>query len=375
VSSAARSSALPPLPFLQLRPAEDAGAVRDAIDRVVQRGWYVLGPELEAFEAEFAAASGARFAVGVGNGTDAITLLLRAAGIGPGDEVLVPAMTAAYTGLAVIAAGARPVMVDVEPATLTLDPAACAASITERTRAIVPVHLYGQAADMTALGALAAQHGLLVIEDCCQAHLATAGSTPVATLGAGGAFSFYPTKNLGALGDGGAALTNDSALAERIRRLRNGGQTTRYHHAEAGMNSRLDEMQAAVLRARLPYLRAWTERRRALAGLYRRLLPPTTETIAQRDGGHVYHLFPVRSTRRDALQAALAAAGIETLIHYPVPLPEQPAFAAYSPAACPVAARAARELLSLPLNPHLSDDDVARVAAAVTEFEKGHVLA
>jgi dTDP-3-amino-3,4,6-trideoxy-alpha-D-glucose transaminase len=375
VSASPRHAALPPIPFLRLRPAEDAAAVREAIERVVQRGWYVLGPELEAFEAEFAAASGAPFAVGVGNGTDAITLLLRAAGIGHGDEVLVPAMTAAYTGLAVIAAGARPVIVDVEPATLTIDPAACAAAITERTRAIVPVHLYGQAADMTALGALAARQRLLVVEDCCQAHLATASGAPVGTFGTGGAFSFYPTKNLGALGDGGAAITSDASLAERIRRLRNGGQTTRYHHAEAGMNSRLDEMQAAILRARLPHLRAWTERRRALAALYHRLLPPTVETIAQRDAGHVYHLFPVRSARRDALQAALAAAGIETLIHYPVPLSEQAAFAPYAPAACPVAARAARELLSLPLNPHLSDEDAARVAAAVTEFEKGHVLA
>jgi dTDP-3-amino-3,4,6-trideoxy-alpha-D-glucose transaminase len=375
VSASTRPQAAPPLPFLQLRPAEDAAAVREAIERVVQRGWYVLGPEVEAFEAEFAAASGARYAVGVGNGTDAITLLLRAADIGPGDDVLIPAMTAAYTGLAVIAAGARPVIVDVDPGTLTIDPAACAAALTARTRAIVPVHLYGQAADMAAVGALAARHALLVVEDCCQAHLATGGSTPVGTQGTGGAFSFYPTKNLGALGDGGAAITNDPAVAERIRRLRNGGQTTRYHHAEAGVNSRLDEMHAAVLRARLPYLGRWTERRRALAALYRRLLPPSVEPIPQRDAGHVYHLFPVRSARREGLQAALAAAGIETLIHYPVPLSEQPAFAPYRPADCPVAARAARELLSLPLNPHLRDEDVARVAAAVTDFEKGHVLA
>jgi dTDP-4-amino-4,6-dideoxygalactose transaminase len=358
-----------------LRPAEDAAAVREAIERVVQRGWYVLGPEVDAFEAEFAAASGASFAVGVGNGTDAIMLLLRAAGVGAGDEVLVPAVTAAYTGLAVIAAGARPVIVDVDPETLTIDPVACGTSITPRTRAIVPVHLYGQAADMQAIGALAAEYRLAIVEDCCQAHLATSGTTAVGTFGTGGAFSFYPTKNLGALGDSGAVITNDAGTAERIRRLRNGGQTTRYHHAEAGVNSRLDEIQAAVLRARLPHLGAWTRRRRELAALYRRLLPPTIATIAQRDAGHVYHLFPVRSARRDALQAALAAAGIETLIHYPVPLGEQPAFAAYGPASCPVAATAAGELLSLPLNPGLRDEDVARVAAAVTEFQKGHVLA
>jgi dTDP-3-amino-3,4,6-trideoxy-alpha-D-glucose transaminase len=360
---------------MDLRPAEDAADVRAAIDRVMQRGWFILGPEVEAFEAEFAAASGARFAVGVGSGTDAIALLLRASGIGTGDEVLVPALTAAYTGLAVAAAGAHPVMVDVDPDTLTIDPAACAAAVTPRTRAIVPVHLYGQAADLTALTELAVRCGLLIVEDCCQAHLGTHHGVPVGTVGAGGAFSFYPTKNLGALGDGGMVITSDPAIADRIRRLRNGGQTDRYHHEEAGVNSRLDEVQAAVLRARLPHLAGWTARRREIAATYRRLLPAEVMTVPERDAGHVYHLFPVRSSARDALQAALAARGVETLIHYPVPLPEQAAFAAFGPRRCPVAAGAARQLVSLPLHPRLTDDDVTRVAAAVRDFQKGNVLA
>jgi dTDP-4-amino-4,6-dideoxygalactose transaminase len=363
------------VPFLDLRLREDADAVRDAIARVTARAWYVLGPEVDAFESEFAAASGARFAVGTGNGTDAITLLLRAAGIGAGDEVIVPAITAAYTALAVISAAAIPVIVDVDDRTLTMDPAACAAAISSRTRAVVPVHLYGQAADMTALMAVAARHNLAVIEDCCQAHLATWCGVPVGTFGVGGAFSFYPTKNLGALGDGGAVVTHDAAVADRIKRLRNGGQTDRYVHAEAGVNSRLDEMQAAVLRARLPFLRQWTRQRRQLAAEYRRSLRGAVRPIAERDSGHVYHLFPVRTSAREALQASLAAAGIGTLIHYPMPLNEQAAFAAYPIHACPVAAQATRELLSLPLHPGLSDSDVRMIASAVSNAESRGVVA
>ena len=349
--------------------------MREALDRVVARGWFVLGPEVEAFEAEFARASGARVAAGVGNGTDAIALALRALGIGGGDEVIVPAMTAAYTALAVLAAGAAPVIVDVDAGTLTMDPSACAAAVTGRTRAIVPVHLYGQAARMDEILAVAGRHGLAVVEDCCQAHLATGGGVPVGTRSNAGAFSFYPTKNLGALGDGGAVITNDASLAERVKRLRNGGQSERYRHVEAGLNSRLDEVQAAVLRTRLAHLPRWTARRRAIAALYRRLLPDTIRTLQHRDDGHVYHLFPVRSAARDALQAHLSAAGVETLVHYPVPLQDQPALAAYAPAPCPEAARAARELLSLPLHPRLADSDAARVADAVAAFQRGRVPA
>jgi dTDP-3-amino-3,4,6-trideoxy-alpha-D-glucose transaminase len=362
------------IPFLDLRPAEDAAEVRAAVERVVVRGCYVLGPELEALEVEFAAASGVRYAVGVGNGTDALTLLLRAADIGEGDEVIVPALTAAFTALAVLAAGARPVFADVDPERLTIDPDACTAAVTPRTRAIVPVHLFGQPADLDSISSVAHRHGLAVIEDCCQAHLATCRGIPVGTQGFGGAFSFYPTKNLGALGDGGAVITNDAAVADRVRRLRNGGQAGRYDHVEAGINSRLDEIQAAALRARLPRLAQWTAARRALARCYREQLPPWLQPVPERDAGHVYHLFPVRAARRDALREHFHLAGIETLIHYPIPLTRQPAFASLV-ADCPAATRAASDLLSLPLNPRLTSADVARVATAAAAFESGRVLA
>src|SRR6186713_2247700 len=246
------------VPFLSLRPGDDASAIRTAIDRVVDRGWFVLGPELSAFEDELAAASGTAAAVGVGTGTDAIALTLRALGIGPGDEVITTPLSAAFSALAILMAGATPVFADIDDVRLTIDPAAVEAAITPRTAAILPVHLYGQPADMTPLMAIARQHGLALIEDACQAHLATSEGRPVGTMGVAGALSFYPTKNLGALGDGGAAITNDAALAARIAQLRNGGQTERYRHELPGINSRLDEMQAAILRAKLPFLPAWT---------------------------------------------------------------------------------------------------------------------
>jgi dTDP-3-amino-3,4,6-trideoxy-alpha-D-glucose transaminase len=363
------------LPFVDLHPADDALDLRAAIDRVVASGWYVLGPEVGRFESEFAAACGARFAVGVASGTDAIALALRALNISTGDEVLVPAMTAAFTALAVIAAGARPVFVDVDARTLTIDADACAQAVTPRTRAIVPVHLYGQPAEMDAVRRVAERHSLAIVEDCCQAHLATEHGVPVGTRANAAAFSFYPTKNLGCLGDGGAVTTDDPALADRIRRLRNGGQAERYRHVEPGVNSRLDELQAAVLRARLPHLQRWTKRRRELASIYRRELPQSVQTIEERDPGHVYHLFPVRVPNREGLRSHLAAAGIETLVHYPSPLNELPAFADCQSAPCPVAANAARTLLSLPLHPRLADADVIAVARAVGAFVKGSGLA
>ena len=266
--------------------------MREAIQRVLTRGWFILGPEVDAFESEFADTCGALHAVAVGNGTDAIALMLRALGIGAGDEVIVPAITAGYTALAVTSTGAVPVIADVDDDTLTLDPAACSAAITSRTKAIVPVHLYGQAAPLPAITAIAARHGLAVVEDCCQAHLATCEGTPVGTTTTGGAFSFYPTKNLGALGDGGAVITGDAQLARQIRLLRNGGQSDRYHHEIIGFNSRLDELQAAVLRARLPLLYSWTTRRREIAAQYRRQLTERVRPLIERDPGHVYHLFP-----------------------------------------------------------------------------------
>jgi dTDP-4-amino-4,6-dideoxygalactose transaminase len=357
------------IPFLDLKPREDAADVRAAIERVVARGWFVLGPELEGFEREFAAACGAAHAVGVGTGTDAIALALRAAGVGRGDEVITAPLSAAFSALAIMMVGARPVFADIDPDRLTLDPAATAAAVTPRTKAIMPVHLYGQAADMPALMQIADRHGLLVVEDCCQAHLATCAGKPVGSFGVAAAYSFYPTKNLGALGDGGAITTNDATLAAHVRRLRNGGQTDRYQHGEFGVNSRLDEMQAAILRARLTWLPGWTDERRALAGEYRRRLTGAPVTVpAEHDAGHVYHLFPVLTRDRAALQAHLKTRGVETLIHYPVPISRQPAVASEAPAACPIADRICNEVLSLPLHPGMTPQTVEEVAAALDAF-------
>ena len=342
--------------------------MESAIRRVIDRGWFVLGPELEAFEREFAAAVRAGNAVGVGTGTDALAIALRALGIGPGDEVITSPVSAAYTALAILAVGARPVFADIDPQRLTLDPGAAAAAVTARTAALLPVHLYGQPADMIALMEVARRHRLAVVEDCCQAHLATCEGQPVGSFGAAAAYSFYPTKNLGALGDAGALTTEDGALAARARRLRNGGQTERYHHIEAGVNSRLDELQAAVLRERLRLLAGWTDRRRELAATYRAALDGVVTLPPEVDPGHVYHLFVMRCEGRDALAQHLSRSGIGSLVHYPVPIPKQPAFAAADPAPCPIAEKLCAEVLSLPLYPQLARADVERVAAAVRAF-------
>jgi dTDP-4-amino-4,6-dideoxygalactose transaminase len=357
------------IPFNSLVPGDDAVAVQGAMRRVVERGWFVLGPEVEGFEREWAGACGARRAVGVGTGTDAIALALMGLGIGRGDEVITAPLSAAYSALAIMMAGARPVFADLDEARLTIDPAALEAAITARTAAILPVHLYGQAADMDPILAVAARHHLAVVEDCAQAHLTTYKGRRVGILGNAGAFSFYPTKNLGALGDGGAIVTNDAALADRIARLRNGGQSRRYHHDEFGVNSRLDELQAAILRERLKYLPVWTDRRREIARVYREHLRGAPVTVpAELDAGHVYHLFPVRTGAREALQAHLLASGIETLVHYPIPLPRQPAFESESPAACPVADRVCAELVSLPLYPSLTLAATREVAETLRSF-------
>lgn len=354
------------IPFMNLRPGEDRAAVDAAIRRVIERGWFVLGPEVERFESAFATASGAAHAVGVGTGTDALALILKALGIGRGDEVITTPLSAAYTALAVMMVGARPVFADLDPERLTLDPRAVEAAIGPDTAAIIPVHLFGQPAEIDTLSAIAARHDLAVIEDCCQAHLATSCGRPVGSFGVAAAYSFYPTKNLGALGDGGAITTNDAELAARLKRLRNGGQTDRYHHAEPGINSRLDDIQAAILDARLAYLPGWTAERRALAAVYRRELAGARVVVPpELDAGHVYHLFPVLSEDRDGLRERLRAAGIETLIHYPVPIPRQPALASESPAECPVADRVCAQILSLPLYPSLPVADVVEAARAV----------
>ena len=354
------------IPFLSLHPGADAQGVDAAIRRVMDRGRFILGPEVNAFENEFARASGLAHCVGTGNGTDAIALLLRGLGIGAGDEVITSPLSAAFTALAILMAGARPVFADVDPLRLTVRPEAVESLIGPRTAAILPVHLYGQPADMVALAAVARRHGLAVVEDCCQAHLATCGGRPVGSFGEGAAFSFYPTKNLGGVGDGGAACTNDAALAARLRALRNGGQTAGNEHTAAGVNSRLDEIQAAVLRVRLKSLRDRTRRRRDLAGRYRtRLTDGTVGIPPECDAGHVYHLFPIRTAFRDDVRARLDAAGIGTMIHYPTPITRQPAVAPYEPVVCPVADTVCSTVLSLPLHPGLSETDVDIVAGVV----------
>ena len=360
------------IPFMRLRPDEDGPAVEAAIRRVIDRGWFVLGPEVEAFECDFAAACRAPRAVGVGTGTDALVLILKALGIGRGDEVITTPVSAAYTALAVMNVGARPVFADIHPDRFTIEPASVESLVGPRTAAILPVHLYGQPAHIEPLAALAERRGLALIEDCCQAHLATANGRPVGSFGVAAAYSFYPTKNLGALGDGGAITTADTALADRVKRLRNGGQTDRYHHAEAGLNSRLDEIQAAILAARLPFLPAWTARRRALAALYREALVGAPVTVpSEYDPGHVYHLFPVLSRERDRLRTFLQESGVETLIHYPVPISRQPALASECPADCPVADRVCDQVLSLPMYPSMPEAHVAEVAGALKRFVPG----
>ena len=359
------------IPFNDLKPLHGllSDELEAAVQRVLRSGWYILGPELEAFEQAFAAYHGAAHAVGVANGTDAIELALRALRIGPGDEVITVAHTAVATVCAVERTGATPVLVDIDEATYTLDPAAAAAAVTPRTKAIVPVHLYGHPADMEALLELAARHGLAVVEDCAQAHGARLEGRLAGTMGHLGAFSFYPTKNLGAYGDGGAVVTSDAALAERVRRLRNYGQEDRYHHAERGQNSRLDEMQAAILRVKLAHLDEHNAVRRRLAGEYSRRLT-SVATPACRDGAEpVFHLYVVRHPQRDALMRDLKEKGIGTLIHYPVPVHLQEGYRdlGYAPGALPVTERIAREILSLPLYVGLTPERVGLVSDAVNE--------
>jgi dTDP-4-amino-4,6-dideoxygalactose transaminase len=361
------------VPFLDLRAPHDeiAGDLRAAIERVVASGWFVLGPEVEAFEAEFAARCGARHAVGVNSGLDAIEIVLRALGIGAGDEVIVPAHTFVATWLAVSRVGATPVPVAVREDTYNLDPERIEAAVTPRTRAVMPVHLYGQPADMDAIGAIARAQGLAVVEDAAQAHGAAFRGRPAGALGDAAAFSFYPGKNLGALGDAGAIVTGDEALAARCRALRNYGSPRKYEHDVQGQNSRLDELQAAVLRVKLGALEGWNARRRAVAAEYGARLADAPLTLpAVLDGADpVWHLFVVRHPRRDALQAELAARGIGTLIHYPTAAHRSGAYAALEvdPAQVAVAERLAAEVLSLPMGPHLDDAAVAEVCSAVDD--------
>ena len=375
-------TAHPSVAFLDLKAA--SAELRDelvsAMLRVLDSGWYLLGDELDAFEQEFARFTGTQHALGVANGLDALTLLLRAVGIGPGDEVIVPAHTFVATWLAVTACGATPVGVEPLLATGNIDPEQVERAITSRTRALLPVHLYGQPADLGRLTQIAERHGLVLLEDAAQAHGATYRGQPVGGFGAGAGWSFYPGKNLGALGDAGAVTTNNDAVAERIRRLRNYGSTRKYHHEALGVNSRLDEVQAAVLRTKLTVLQEWNRRRSRVAATYRDglqhlewlELPHVPDWAAP-----VWHVYVIRTPFREALQAHLAASGVATLVHYPVPPHLQPAYAPLGIAAgaFPIAERMAREVLSLPIGPHLSTLDVEHVIDSVRAFKPSLTLA
>lgn len=334
-----------------------------AIERVLQHGQFILGPELGEFEKTWAACCASRHAIGVGSGTDALQLILRALDIGPGDEVITATNTFIATAEAISYAGATPVLVDCLPGNYLIDPGAVAAAISPRTKAILPVHLYGQPADCETLAALARKHGLALVEDAAQAHGATlADGRPCGSLGIAAGFSFYPGKNLGAFGDGGAVTTSDDALAQRVRLLRNWGSVVKYHHEVQGYNSRLDTLQAAVLAVKLRHLADWNERRRTIAGWYRERLAGLEglhlpETAAW-TGRHVFHLFVVRVTGcdRDGLARRLQEDGVQTVVHYPIPIHRQRAYLklGYGEGAFPVAEAAARSILSLPMFPEMT---------------------
>ena len=346
-----------------------------AVRRVLRSGRFILGPEGEAFEDECAAYLGVSHAIGVGSGSDAIALALKAFGVGPDTEVVTPAFSFVASATAALQLGARPVFVDVESATLTLDPDRVAAAITPRTRALLAVHLYGQPAAMGALRVLADAEGIPLLEDAAQAFGATLGGRHVGGHGNAAAFSFYPTKNLAACGDAGLVTTTDPTLAAHLRRARNHGETAKYSHAELGWTARLDEMQAAILRVKLRHLPEWTRARQALAARYTEglaglpvILPP------ERPGAtHVFHQYTLRTPQRDALAKHLTDAGIGTACHYPVPIPAQPLFRelGYDATAFPAAWAASREVLSLPCFPELRPDEVDAVIAAVRAFFEG----
>ena len=357
--------AAPGLRFERYRAEIDA-----AIARTLDRGRYVLGPAVEAFEAAFAEWLHAGYCVGVNSGTDAIALALRALGVGPGDEVIAPSLTAAGTALAILHCGAQPRFADVDPLTRCLDPRAFEAAITDRTAAVIPVHLFGYPSEMTAIMGIARDHGIAVVEDCAQAHGTCINGRKAGTFGHAAAFSFYPTKNLGAAGDGGAVVTNDAALAEEVRRLRAyGWEDDRRISASLGFNSRLDELQAAILRALLNHLDEGNCERRNIAARYREALRSGAVALPPDHPGAVYHQFAVEYDNRDALMRHLHdEAGIGTAVHYFPPLHEQPIFSRADRASLPETERLSRQLLSLPIQPEVAGRHFERIVAAVKEW-------
>ena len=355
------------IPFLDLKTPnkELRGQIRDAFERVLNSGRYILGEEVKMFEREFADYCQADHCIGVGNGLEALHLILRAYGIGDGDEVIVPSNTYIATWLAASYAGATPVPVEPDERTYNLDPSRLESAITPRTKAIIAVHLYGQPADMDTINEVAYKHGIKVIEDAAQAHGACYKGRRVGSLGDAAGFSFYPGKNLGAIGDGGAVTTNDPLLAEKVRVLCNYGSKIKYHNEVKGYNSRLDELQAAFLRAKLPVLDEWNRRRQAIATMYLSQLDIVSLKLPHVPdwAEPVWHLFVVRSHKRDTLQQQLSEVGIGTMVHYPIPPHLQPAYSelGYKPGAFPISETIHREVLSLPMGPHLGRECASKV--------------
>jgi dTDP-4-amino-4,6-dideoxygalactose transaminase len=351
--------------------------IDESIARVLDSGWYILGQEVKAFEDEFSAYIGVRFGIGVGSGTEALHLALRACGIGSGDEVITVSHTAVATVAAIELCGATPVLVDIDLRTYTMDPNQMESAITKRTKAIIPVHLYGHPADMESIVAIARRHNLRVIEDCAQSHGAVYKGCKTGAWGDIAAFSFYPTKNLGAIGDGGVVVTDDSRLAERVRLLREYGWRQRYISDFSGLNSRLDELQAAILRVKLRYLDEENQKRQALAKIYDNALSATDLVLPScvPEASHVYHQYVVRSKHRDALREFLRQQGISTLIHYPLPIHLQPAYRKRLRYVGSMVntERAANEVFSLPMYPELTSEQACYVAKVMASWNSTQV--
>ncbi|CAN5412963.1 DegT/DnrJ/EryC1/StrS family aminotransferase [soil metagenome] len=358
------------MPFLKLSRAhfEIADEINFALENVLRRGEFILGAEVENFEREWASYCGTRGAVGIANGTDALTLALLAT-IKKGDEVITTSLSAGYTALAILNAGAIPVFADINPKTFNIDAKSVESLITQRTRAIVPVHLYGKMAEMDAICEIAEQNKLFVIEDAAQAHGAELSGKRAGNFGHAAAYSFYPTKNLGAYGDGGAVISNDEEILEKIKILRQGGHFESFQTGLEGRNSRLDELQAAILRVKLKKLDEWNARRKRIAELYNEAFQNILETpAAENNESHVYHLYVVKCKERERLQALLATRKIASLIHYPFLLHEQKVFRQTTQKSLPNAEKIVHKILSLPLNPHLTDDEIESVIDAVKSF-------
>lgn len=357
------------IPFVDLKReyVEISEEVTHAIHRVLESGWFILGDELKKFEEEFSKYIGTKHGIGVNSGSDALFLALKALGIGKGDEVITVSHTFISTVDAIVRNGAKPVFVDIDPDTYCIDVTKVEGGITKKTRAIIPVHLYGHPADMEPIMEIAEKYNLSVVEDACQAHGAEYKDQRVGGTGDVGCFSFYPVKNLGAYGDGGMIVTNDEELAERLRMLRNYGQPQKYYHDFVGVNNRLDEIQAAILRVKLKYLDEWNGERRRVAKLYDELLESfeIAMPIEKEYAEHVYHLYVIRAEKRNALKEYLQKEEIQTQIHYPIPVHKQKAYLEFSAAQLPVTEKICGEILSLPLHPWMNSDEVLTISKVI----------